>query len=288
MANRKSPAVPMTVACLNLALYKTGQLPERMFNYFQNGPEGLLPTFQRDFMIPMGGGEPYWYLGFGNTAQRFAFEAMEAFTDYQKSARAIKRLAETNLVNGYYGVASKYLYLLENTLFYRKWAKEARTFLYDETKIDNHPEWGEIRRFQTDKDFLFSSKEKDMMFGFFFQQHPDNRMAYEYLMAYALLTKDVRNFPDYFRLKKDFTYREIPKSWQEALVYIWGLTNNDLNAIPVPISNSVKQQALAYANTYTSMQSPEPALRNKFSKTYWYYFHFGKYNQLNTESPLQY
>jgi len=77
-ANRKSPSIPMTVACLNLALYKTGQLPEKMFNYFQNGPEGLLPTFQRDFMIATVSGEPYYYLGFVNTAQRYAFEAMEA------------------------------------------------------------------------------------------------------------------------------------------------------------------------------------------------------------------
>ena len=288
MANKKSPTVPITVSCLNLALYKTGQLPEKMFEYFQNGPEGLLPTFQRDFMIPMVGGEPYYYLGFVNTAQRFAFEAMEAFPDYQKSARAVKRLAETNLINGYYEAASKYLYLLENTLFYRKWAKETRAFLYNEAKIDAHPEWGRIRRFQTEQDFLFSGKEKDKMLGIFFQQRLDNRMAYEYLMAYTLLTKDIHNFPDYFRFKKEFSYLEIPKSWQEALVYIWGLTNDDFDAIPVPISQSVKHQVIAYANIYTSMESPEPVLRKRFPKTYWYYLHFRDYNQTNAESQLQY
>jgi hypothetical protein len=288
MANRKSPTVPMTVTCLNLALYKTGQLPDRMFEYYQNGPEGLLPGFQRDFMIPIVGGEPYWRLGFVNTAQRFAFEAMESFPDYQKSVRSIQRLAETHLVNGSYKTASKYLYLLENTLFYRQWAKATRACLYDEAKIDAHPEWGEIRRFQTDKDFLFSNADKDVMLGLFFQQHPDNRMAYEYLMAYALLTKDIRNFPVYYRIKKDFTYREIPKSWQEALVYIWGLTNNSMDSIPYPVNPSVKQQVVAYANIYTNSQSPETALRSQFSKTYWYYFHFRKYNQSNTASPLQY
>ena len=289
MADRQSPTIPMTVACLNLALYKTGQLPEKMFEYYQNGPEGLLPTFQRDFMIPTVGGEPYYYLGFVNTAQRFAFEAMEALPDYQKSVRSIKRLAETNLINGHYEIASKYLHLLENTLFYRKWAKETRTFLYDEAKIDAHPEWGKIRRFQTSEDFLFSSKEKDMMLGAFFQQHPDNRMAYEYLMAYTLLTKDIRNFPIYFQLKKDFTYSEIPKSYQEALVYIWGLQHDVMDdSIPFPVSNSVKQGAIAYANIYTSIQSPEPALRKQFSKTYWYYLHFRDYNQANTTSQLHY
>ena len=288
MAKQKSPAVPITVSCLNLALYKTGQLPEKMFDFFQNGPEGLLPTFQRDFMIPMAGGEPYYYLGFVNTAQRFAFEAMEAFPDYQKSVRSIKRLAETNLINGYYEVASKYLYLLEKTLFYRSWAKQTRTFLYDDAKIEAHPEWGKIRRFQTKDDFLFSSKEKDMMLGIFFQQNPDNRMAYEYLMAYTLLTKDIHNFPIFFQLKKNFSYYEIPKSWQEALVYIWGLTNNDWNDIPFPVSKTIRQNVINYAKIYTSMESPEPVLRKQFPKTYWYYFHFHDYNQINAESSLQY
>jgi len=288
MARHKSPTVPITVSCLNLALYKTGQLPEKMFEYFQNGPEGLLPTFQRDFMISMVGGEPYYYLGFVNTAQRFAFEAMESFPDYQKSVRSIKRLAETNLINGYYEVASKYLYLLEHTLFYRNWAKETRTFLYDETKIESHPEWGDIRRFQTENDFLFSSREKDMMLGIFFQQNPDNRMAYEYLLAHALLTKDIRNFPLFFQLKKNFTYHEIPKSWQEALLYIWGSSNNDWDAIPFPVSKSIKQNVINYANIYTSMESPEPVLQKQFLKTYWYYFHFRDYNQVNAESSLQY
>ena len=289
MANRKSPGVPMTVACLNLALYKTGQLPEKMFNYFQNGPEGLLPTFQRDFMIPTVTGEIYYYLGFVNTAQRFAFEAMEALPDYQKSVRSIKRLAETNLINGQYAVADKYLSLLENTLFYRNWAKETRAYLYSEDKINAHPEWGELRRFQTTTDFLVSEKEKDMMLGIFFQQDRDNRMAYEYLLAYSLLTKDIKNFPNYFRMKTNFSYPAIPKSYQEALIYIWGLSHNELtDSIPFPVSNSVKQEVEAYANTYTNYQSPEPFLRKRFSKTWWYYLHFRKYNQPNRNTPYQY
>jgi hypothetical protein len=289
MANKKSPSVPMTVACLNLALYKTGQLPEKMFNYFQNGPEGLLPTFQRDFMIPTVSGEPYYYLGFVNTAQRFAFEAMEALPDYQKSVRSFKRLAETNLINGQYEVADKYLYFLENTLFYRKWAKETRTYLYNEDKINADPEWGEIRRFQTKVDFLSSEKEKDMMLGIFFQQNRDNRMAYEYLMAYTLLTKDLKNLPKYFQLEKDFSYPVIPKSYQEALIYIWGLSHNELtDTIPFPVSNSVKQSVEAYANIYTSSQTPEPILRQRFPKTFWYYLHFRQYNSPNQNTDYQY
>jgi len=288
-ANRKSPSIPMTVTCLNLALYKTGQLPDRMFDYFQNGPEGLLPTFQRDFMIATVSGEPYYYLGFVNTAQRYAFEAMEALPDFQKSVRSFKRLAETNLINGQYELADKYLHFLENTLFYKKWAKETRTYLYNEDKINAHPEWGEIRRFQTKVDFLFSEKEKDTMLAVFFQQNRDNRMAYEYMLAYALLAKDVKDFPEFFRLKKDFSYPALPKSYQEALIYIWGLSHNELtDSIPFPVSNSVKQAVESYAQIYTGSQMPEPLLKKRFSKTFWYYLHFRQFNKPNQNTPYQY
>jgi hypothetical protein len=288
MADKKSPSVPMTVTCLNLALYKTGQLPEKMFDYFQNGPEGLLPTFQRDFMIPMVGGEPYFYLGFVNTAQRYAFEAMEALPDYQKSARSIQRLAETNLINGKYKTAEKYLHLLENTLFYKTWAKETRSYLYNEEKINAHPEWGEIRRFRTDEDFLFSEREKDMMLGMLFQQHRDNRMAYEYLMAYTLLEKNIPIFHDYFRIQKDFDYPAIPESYQEALIYIWGLSHDNTSDIPYPISNAVKQNVNEYARIYTTSPAPEPLLKKRFAKTYWYYLHFREYKKAKTENQYQY
>ena len=69
-----------------------------------------------------------------NTAQRFTFEAMESIPNFNKSSRCFKRLAETNLINGQYEVAAKYLRALRKTLFYKDWAEEAMTYLYDEEK----------------------------------------------------------------------------------------------------------------------------------------------------------
>ena len=77
-----------------------------------------------------------------NDAQRFTFEAMEAIPNFRKSGRCFKRLSETNLINGQYEVAAKYLRLLSKTLFYKEWAEETMTYLYDENKINAHSEWG--------------------------------------------------------------------------------------------------------------------------------------------------
>lgn len=276
MADKKAPTGPFTVSMLNLALSKTGYLPEFMFTYYQNGAEGLIPVFMRDYLQPLMAGEIYYHLGLINTAQRYAFEGMEAIPDYQKSVRSIKRLAETNLINGRYEAAAKYLSLLENTLFYREWAKETKTYLKDEERINAHPEWGTLRAYRPENDFLFSEQEKDQMLGLLFQHNPSNKMAYEYLMAYCLLTKDLTAFLNYYPLGKDIQYRQMPRSYQEALIYLWGLSHTDMNSIPYLVSDNVKKRVQEYGKIYTNNQHPEPLLEKNFSDTYWYYLHFRK------------
>lgn len=79
MAEKKAPDTPMSVSCLNLALAMKGQLPERMFSFYQRGKEGLLMSFVNDFTIPLVAGEPYYYLGLVNVAQQFVFELWRPF-----------------------------------------------------------------------------------------------------------------------------------------------------------------------------------------------------------------
>ena len=275
LADKKAPDSPLSVSCLNLALAQEGILGERMFCYYQNGIGGLIPEFVRDYTIPMIVGEIYYHLGFVNTAQRYAFEAMEALPDYQKSVRSVKRLAETNLINGDYAVAAKYLHLLQQTFYYRTWATKTMETMKDEKRIAQHPEWGWLRRCRTNEDFLFSEGEKDMMLGILFNQNKENRMAFEYLMAYCLLSKDLQHFMQYFPLGNSLNYKVIPKSYQEALIYIWGLTNNNpTESIPYQVSNVVKQKVQIYNRIYTSQTNAESLIRPEFSDTYWYYLHY--------------
>jgi hypothetical protein len=276
LADAKAPGSPLSVAFLNLALCKQGQMPDRMFHYYQNGPEGLLPSFVRDFSLPMMAGELYFHLGFINTAQRFTFEAMEAIPDFQRSARGLKRLAETNLLNGEYEVARKYVRLLQQTLFYRRWAEETLACLADETRIEARPDWAWLRRYRTKTDFFFSETEKDMMLGILLEQDLSNRIAYEYLMAYCLLTKDLKHFFQYYPLGESLSYPSAPKSYAEALVYIWGLSHETMEGLPYPVGEEVKRRVEAYRRLYVSQAHPEQALGRGFADTYWYYLHFRK------------
>lgn len=277
MADEKNPTSPISVSCLNLALAKKSVLADKMFSYYQNGVEGLLPTFERDFTSPLSTGEIYYHLGMINTAQRFVFEAMEAIPDYQKSAYCFKRLAETNIINGQYKVAGKYLKMLKQTLFYRSWAMEVLAFLNDEEKINKHPDWGELKRMRFKQDFLFSANERDVMLGLLFQNNKSNRMAFEYLIAYTLLDKNLEHFYRYYPLGRYLGYNHIPKSYQEALLFMWCQNHNPLRErTPWSINPKIIERLQGYAQICIQQKNSEPLLRNDFGDTYWYYLHFRK------------
>ena len=275
-ADLRNPDNPKTVSCLNLALAKTGRLPDSQFAYYQNGPDGLLPPFEGDYTNPVSTGEIFWHLGMVNTAQRYAFEAQEAIPDHQKSARFYQRLVETNLVNGDTLVAQKYLKALENTTFYRSWARETATLLAEGTLFEKRPELARARAFRLrEHDFLFSDTEMDSMLGLLNTEHPENSLALDYLMAWCLLRKDLNRFAECISLVKT---SPMPQVYQEALLLLWAFTHNDYNGLPTYISpNNVQRmnRFMADANAGKS----EAVMAASYGKTYWFYYLFRYLNR---------
>lgn len=215
-AEKKSPNLPMSVCATNIALAMTGQLGDRCFDFFQHGTEGLLPEFERNFNTILVTGDTFFMLGLINTAQRFAFEAMEAIPNYNKNSRVIKRLAETNLINGQYKVAEKYLMMLQKTIFYKKWADKRMEMIHNPKLIDSHPMYSYLRKVRLTDDFLFSDKEIDKIFGQLVMHDKKNVVAMQYLLMYPLLNKDLNTFMQYFSYVKSIT-KYSSKTCEEAL-----------------------------------------------------------------------
>ena len=199
--DEEKPNNQIGVTVQNLALAKQGTLLNKMFEYNQNGMLGLLPDVQRDATSPMPTAEAYYHLGLTNIAQRTVFEAQEAILDFQKSARCFKRLAQTNLINGDYEVARKYLMILKKTLFYSDWANETITLLGNEKAIANHPEYGTLRTFAIKKDFLFSDNATPEILERLYLSNKKNKLAYQYMMASFILTGDRESFYKYAQNK---------------------------------------------------------------------------------------
>ncbi|MBQ6062242.1 MAG: hypothetical protein IJK87_01260 [Prevotella sp.] len=192
--NAEKPNNQIGVTVQNLALAMHGLLANHLFEYNQNGIAGLLPDVKTDATSPLPTAEAFYQLGMINVAQRTVFEAQEAILDFQKSGRCYKRLAETNLINGSYEVARKYLTALQKTLFYREWANETLPLLGNEKAIAQHPEYGRLRKFAYKENFYFSDHVTREMLESLYYGNTDNRMAYEYLKAYYMLTGDRENY----------------------------------------------------------------------------------------------
>jgi hypothetical protein len=270
-AERQMPDLPMSVSATNLALGMTNQLGDRAFDFYQRGTGGLLPRFERNFATAQLTGEIYFHLGLVNTAQRFAFEAMEARPNYNKSARVVKRLAETNLINGQYEVARKYLQMLEKTVFYRLWAQRTMAMLGDEKAINGHPPYGMLRQYRLQDDFLFSERELDKICGQLFIHNQQNMMAAQYLLMMPLLDGDVARFMNYAQyVQGKIAYN--PRHCQEAIAFAFFQQRQQP---PQGLVNQLTlQQMNEFARVYGSdKNSPELA---EFKNTVWYYLTAGK------------
>ena len=271
-AEKKPATTPLSVSCVNLALSQKGVLADRLFEFYQNGIEGLFPAFSRDMTSPVSTSEVFYRLGMVNDAERYMFEAQEAIPNFRKSARLTRRIAECEIINGNYEVAAKLLRRLQKTIFYSNWANQTMALLGNEKAINRHPIYGKLRKYREKKqDFLFSDREMDQMLGLLFLNDNHNRMAYEYLMCYELLQRDMEKFVQYYPLGRFVGYDHIPRSFQEILIGNWMKTHSDPRTIPYSVDAQTVNNTLNFIQLY--MQNPKnPQLNQQpYVSNAWHY-----------------
>jgi len=255
----------------NLALYKTGQFGNRMFDFPQQGIKGLRLEWTRDEVTPFFGGEIFYHLNYINEAYRWAFESMVA---KGLNPRSLKRLVQTSIINRNYEIADKYLNILDQTIFYKNWATRYKTYVSDTAQISRNKELTEKRQFLVKRDFI----SNDLGLNELLKEHPENRMAFEYQMAAFLLNKDIKSFADNIYRLKEFRYREIPVNYEEALLFCMTYFKRDL----VPEGYSIRPATIQRKNDYIAGISrcggdrdrAARELHKQFGKTCWYYLHF--------------
>lgn len=191
--------------CVNLALAKTGQLPYRMFSFYQSGPDALAMGFVRDNLTCIPTMEVFYHLGMVNECMRYAFDIQESILTGKSSGRMTKRIAECCLANGWNDVAQKHLVMLRHSLFYRSWAEKAA--------VSPH-----LKAFRYKDDFLYNYNEIDKMFGMLFQCNPKNKMALEYFLGQMLLNCDAQGFMQYLGWAGQYGgYGEMPEGYADAV-----------------------------------------------------------------------
>lgn len=289
-AGKRQASSPMSVSCVNLALAMQGQLCDRLFEFYQNGAEGLFPTFTRDMTSPLPTAEAFYQLGMVNDAERYAFEAQEAIPNYRKSGRLTRRIAQCEIINGNYAVAAKYLRMLESSLFYRQWAKSQERFLYNSAAVKADPEYGRLGDIRIKRhDYLFSDQEMDQMLGLLLVDNKkyDNRMAYEYLIAYELLQRDLGRFMRYYPLGRFVQFGHIPYAIQQVLIGSWLQRHNTLQGMPYSVDRQNVDATVAFIRAYMTNRN-DPALNQPpLAYNAWHYLLMGGNTKKKGKEKMQ-
>jgi hypothetical protein len=256
----------------NLALYKSGKLMDKMFNYPQIGSQGLRLKWQRNLNLFFGG-EVFSQLGYNNESIHWAFEAQVAEGN---NPRSLKKLSTGYTVNGNYDISRKYLNLLNKTLFYRKWAQQHISYLSNPDLAEKDPEISRFRKLIVSTNFF--SEVNGMNLQDLLKNHPENRMAYEYLLASLLLDRNLDGFVKEALNLKNYGYNKIPLHIEEALIFYNFYNSKRI----VPDGYTFRQETInsfnEYARLYSTFRSDRKVAASKlgikFGRTYWYYLQF--------------
>jgi hypothetical protein len=217
----------------------------------------------------------FFTTGLINEAQRWAYEEMVV---YGRRPQNMKMLVKSGLLTGNYRLAEKYTGILDNTIFYRSWAEKYQKMAVDTSLIRSDPELGKKLSTLPGADFFIHLESPENNLPMLVDENPENRKAFEYMMSWLMLSKEVEILANNIRLMKKMGYTRIPRHIEEAIM-IW---YNSKKALPdlggLEISLETRLRFDQYFTSYVSVrQNPvllEETMRSKFGNTFWYYFHF--------------
>lgn len=261
-------------AALNLALGMTGRLSSDMFHYSQDTSALFVPYMRRG-MTPFIAGDVLYHLGLVNFAQMFAMETIESTVDARLPSRAVRRVAETYLLNGQTEIASKFYKLLNHTLFYRREAEGFQGLADDTLKISSDRHMARLRSLIPGRDFFYDQNRMDFALTSLALSNPSNRMAFGYLMAECMLRKDLDGFLRNIGLMNRFGYDRVPVPYQEAVAYILTRIEDPPEGLRSLVTDaSVIARLKEYASAYNTAGSDTLKMEREFGDTYWFYLHY--------------
>ena len=241
----------------NLVMAQRGELPDKVLRYVPNelgtlhriGPDTPIYTVKNM-------NELYWVLGDMTFTERAAMMA-NVFSRENRNIRMVKRLAETNLVSGDTLAARKYLRLLEQTVAYADWARQAPQI----------PLYRQKALLRNRQDTLAVTDNSHFIMMQLLDSNPDNTVALDYMLCTELLLKDIANFKrDYDRYCAERP--RLKRLYQEALC-IWLAGTN---APQEEWQRLIKMPDVVQRFAEYNRQRGSRAFRD----TYWYYFDTAK------------
>lgn len=257
----------------NLALAKKGVLADSLLTYQQNGVYGLFASWDRTVYAALTLQQVCYNYGDIASAQRFAFEGNVSSVT-MGFPETMKILVRTNMLQGEYRVAAKYIRYLQQTFSYKEWADKQCRYLSNPGTIETDPAYKGKRKFLQKENHLILQNDLYMLA----ELDKEDKQLRDFTLCSYLLSKDLqgflRKFDSYY---KETAPKEIPSIYYEAIMACAPNVPDVLTRYQIP--ENIKDSFEMYTAIYSSIQNPDERKKRVslyHATSYWFYFHFGE------------
>lgn len=252
------------------ALYHSGRLGDDL--PLTPNPQALL-LYDQKFRPDWNVIDIYLDLGFINMAHHYLAEAIDI---YGERPALLRRLALVNVAIGNAGTARIYFHALARVPFHAAWARDYLRQLDADPLLAGDEEVARLRALAMKVDHVIPLPLDTLMLKLL-EQNAHNRMAFEYLMAYYLLTKNLKAFAAQWRRLDDFNWGEMPRYHQEAII----LAARNLGLKPDLKGRRVGEDYLRRHDDFMRRRQVAGAdraraaedLRKDYGDSYWYFYY---------------
>lgn len=255
------------------ALYHCGRLCDELFSLTKHfGGDGLFMHSRLAELFPIQHSDLFFDLGILNEAEHWAYEAISITGETPWN---LQRLALVFLFEGNRDVAARYLGMLKQTMWHRKWARTCQKLLDNTDDLSGFPQYRYLNTAIPYTDFLLSPIEPERCLEELIKC-PGNKMAFEYYMAHCLLSGNLNLFIEHLHRLNDFNYTKIPRHFEEAiLIYIQLTGRKDINLPGRSISRETVRKFVDFnqilARHDKNINNAYIELERKHRDTYWFY-----------------
>lgn len=263
---------------VNRALYHTGRLGSDMFSFAQDR-DALTPHAD-----PLAADEVQALtyaklarmlteMGRVNEAERMASEALEVLGD---RPAVLRMLADVSIVKGEMAAARVFLTALCGDVVRRKVARQWLRLLAEDPTAFREPEVQRIRSCMVQRDGMFSS-DSVVQLRELLDRNPQNRMAFEYLMAHYLLKGDLKGVADSMERLTELGYEEVPRHYAEAAVLFrerGGVEHAASRGAAPDVEGQCREFRKALDEYGGDRQAARMGLKGRYGDSYFYYYEF--------------
>ncbi len=283
LRNKSAPLLQvLMVNVVDHALCKTGRLGDAMFSYpqslyFQETLLLLRSTHTVGFANWIAALELQLDLGAANMAERIAGELMENMGPYPF---LLERRTLIQAAKGNYEAAAVYGHRLSGMPFYHRKAENLLAMIGNGT-IGYNDRVSHLAACMDTADYLLFHPPEDSILGNLLERNPNNRMAWEYLIAYYLQTGQPLKILGEIGRYREFGYNQLPADWDQALCIALrenpGLDAGNVPALPQEETTARYERILKASALYRDSlpNAAMAAMAPAFGSTYFFFYLFG-------------